>query len=176
MKLYKPAEVSGHMEYVSYTPRAQVQQEVGLSLWAFEREGWMERCSGRRKAREPEPGLSAAGERLDQRHGDQGSVLMKGWGCVHRGSGGAERSGQHSKRGNGAESTSKKQQGKKQINKHKKKQKKEKKKQRLQGPFANYQHLHLLIRSNEHFLNSLFSPNMNISFSLTCYMRMDSFQ
>lgn len=24
MKLYKPAEVSGHMEYVSYTPRAQV--------------------------------------------------------------------------------------------------------------------------------------------------------
>lgn len=42
-----------------------------------------------------------------------GSVLMKGWGCVHRGSGGAERSGQHSKRGNGTESTSKKQQGKK---------------------------------------------------------------
>lgn len=65
---------------------------------------------------------------------------------------------------------------KKQINKHKKKQKKEKKKHRLQGPFANYQHLHLLIRSNEHFLNSLFSPNMNISFSLTCNMRVDSFQ
>lgn len=65
---------------------------------------------------------------------------------------------------------------KKQINKHKKKQKKEKKKHGLQGPFANYQHLHLLIRSNEHFLNSLFSPNMNISFSLTCNMRVDSFQ
>lgn len=65
---------------------------------------------------------------------------------------------------------------KKQINKHKKMQYKEKKKQRLQGPFANYQHLHLLIRSNEHFLNSLFSLNMNISFSLTCYMCMDSFQ
>ncbi len=69
----------------------------------------------------------------------------------------------------------KKQQEKKQINKHKKAVKR-KKKQRLQGPFANYQHLHLLIRSNEHILNSLFSPNMNISFSLTCYMCVDSFQ
>lgn len=52
---------------------------------------------------------------------------MKGWGCVHRGSGGAERSGQHSKRGNGAEPTSKKQQGKtnKQTQKEAEKRKEE---------------------------------------------------